>query len=136
MVREQLLGAGQPVAPVQVALVIAERAELEELRSQKLERAEYEADRARRCYHLAEPENRLVVRQLERERETSLANQQKLREEHDRFTRTSPASSPRPSGRPSPLWPVTSPGCGMRRPPRSRTARRSSARSSTRSSSR
>ncbi|MFD9822227.1 recombinase family protein [Streptomyces violascens] len=65
-VEQQVLTALTPAA-VEVSLqaadqVMAERAELEKLWSQKLERAEYEADRARRCYHLAEPENRLVVR--------------------------------------------------------------------------
>jgi hypothetical protein len=70
--------------------VLAERAELEKLWAQKLQRADIAADRARRCYHLAEPENRLVVRQLEKEWENALATQQRLREEHDRFTRTNP----------------------------------------------
>ncbi|WP_222110074.1 recombinase family protein [Streptomyces cupreus] len=93
-VERQVLAALQPAA-VEVSLqaadeVISERAELEKLWQQRLERAEYEADRARRCYHLAEPENRLVVRQLEKEWETALAAQQKLREDHERFTRTSP----------------------------------------------
>jgi hypothetical protein len=93
-VERQVLAALQPAA-VQVSLkaadeVISERAELEQLWQQRLERAEYEADRARRCYHLAEPENRLVVRQLEKDWETALATQQKLREDHERFTRTSP----------------------------------------------
>ncbi|MGA5135319.1 recombinase family protein [Streptomyces olivoreticuli] len=92
-VAEQVLAALTPAA-VEVSLqaagqVLAERAELEKLWSQRLERAEYDADRARRCYHLAEPENRLVVRQLEKDWETALAGQQKLREEHDRFARTS-----------------------------------------------
>ncbi len=93
-VEQQVLAALTPAA-VEVSLhaadqVVAERAELEKLWSQRLERAEYEADRARRCYHLAEPENRLVVRQLEKEWETALAAQQKLREDHECFTRTSP----------------------------------------------
>ncbi|WP_372404421.1 recombinase family protein [Streptomyces luteireticuli] len=93
-VEQQVLAALTPAA-VEVSLqaadqVMSERAELEKLWAQRLERAEYEADRARRCYHLAEPENRLVVRQLEKEWETALASQQKLREEHARFTRTSP----------------------------------------------
>ena len=48
------------------------------------------ADRARRCYRLAEPENRLVVRQLEADWEAALAAQQRLREDYDRFTRTRP----------------------------------------------
>ncbi|WP_379493152.1 recombinase family protein [Nonomuraea rubra] len=93
-VEGQVLAALAPAA-VEVSLraadqVVAERAELERLWSQRLERAAYEADRARRCYHLAEPENRLVVRQLEKDWESALAHQQKLREEHARFTRTSP----------------------------------------------
>jgi DNA invertase Pin-like site-specific DNA recombinase len=93
-VARQVLAALTPAA-VEVSLkaadqVLAERAELEKLWSKRLERAEYEADRARRCYHLAEPENRLVVRQLEKEWEDALAAQQKLREEYARFTCTSP----------------------------------------------
>jgi hypothetical protein len=47
-------------------------------------------DRARRCYRLAEPENRLVVRQLEADWEATLAAQQHLQEDYDRFTRTRP----------------------------------------------
>jgi DNA invertase Pin-like site-specific DNA recombinase len=93
-VTEQVLAALAPAA-VQVSVhaadqVIAERAELEKVWSQRLERAAYQADRARRCYHLAEPENRLVVRQLEKEWEDALTAQQKLQEEYDRFARTSP----------------------------------------------
>jgi hypothetical protein len=74
----------------------AERAELERIWQQRLERAAIAADRARRCYRLAEPENRLVVRQLEADWEAALAAQQRLQEDYDRFTRT----------RPQPLTPV------------------------------
>jgi DNA invertase Pin-like site-specific DNA recombinase len=93
-VAEQVLAALRPAA-VEVSLnaadqVLVERAELARLWSQRLQRAEYAADRARRCYHLAEPENRLVVHQLEKEWESALAALQKLREDYDRFTRTSP----------------------------------------------
>lgn len=70
--------------------VLAERAELEKIWSQRLERAAINADRARRCYRLAEPENRLVVRQLEKDWEQALAAQQTLQEEYDRFTLTRP----------------------------------------------
>ncbi|WP_312870804.1 recombinase family protein [Streptomyces himalayensis] len=70
--------------------VLAERAELEKIWSQRLERAALSADRARRCYRLAEPENRLVVRQLEKDWEQALAAQQTLQEEYDRFTLTRP----------------------------------------------
>jgi hypothetical protein len=93
-VEQQVLAALTPAA-VEVSLraadqVLAERAELERLWSQRLERAAQEADRARRSHHLAEPENRLVVRQLEKEWEEALAIQQRLGEDYDRFARSSP----------------------------------------------
>ena len=50
-----------------------ERAALDKLWRQRLERARYAADRARRQYQLAEPENRLVTRQLEADWESALA---------------------------------------------------------------
>lgn len=52
---------------------------------QRLERAAYQADRAARFYRLAEPENRLVTRQLERDWEQALAGQKRLIEELERF---------------------------------------------------
>lgn len=67
-----------------------ERDDLERLFQQRLERAEYEAGRAGRQYHLVDPENRLVARQLEREWEEKLAAQRKLEEEHHRFLQTQP----------------------------------------------
>jgi hypothetical protein len=70
--------------------VEADRARLEALWAKRLERAAFAADRARRCYRLAEPENRLVVRQLEKDWEAALADQQRLQEEHDRFVRACP----------------------------------------------
>src|SRR6266487_4136812 len=94
LVTEQVLAALAPAA-VEVSLQAAkqvqvERAELERLWAQRLERAQVAVDRARRCYRLAEPEHRLVVRQLEADWEAALAVQQRLREDHDRFTRTRP----------------------------------------------
>jgi hypothetical protein len=94
LVTEQVLAALAPAA-VEVSLqaaeqIQAERAELERIWQQRLERAAIAADRARRCYRLAEPENRLVVRQLEADWEAALAAQQRLREDYDRFTRTRP----------------------------------------------
>src|SRR5215207_1158250 len=94
LVTEQVLAALTP-AGVAVSLraaeqVQAERAELDKLWAQRLERAQLDADRARRCYRLAEPENRVVVRQLEADWEAALAAQQRLREDYDRFTRTRP----------------------------------------------
>src|SRR6266571_2005430 len=94
LVTEQVLAALAPAA-VEVSLqaaqqVTAERAELERLWAQRLERAAISADRARRCYRLAEPENRLVIRQLEADWEAALAAEVRLREDYDRFTRTRP----------------------------------------------
>src|SRR5947207_9421520 len=64
----------------------AQRAQVDRIWRQRLERAAYQADRARRQSQLAEPENRLVVRQLERDWEAALAEPQQLGEEYDRFT--------------------------------------------------
>jgi DNA invertase Pin-like site-specific DNA recombinase len=52
---------------------------------QRLERAQIEVDRARRQYQLVEPENRLVVRELERQWEAALHEAQKLEQEYARF---------------------------------------------------
>jgi hypothetical protein len=56
----------------------AERQRLEAHWQQRLERACYEAERARRQHAALEPENRLVVRALERRWETALQEQRKL----------------------------------------------------------
>jgi hypothetical protein len=138
-VTEQVLAALAPAA-VEVSLraaeqVTAERAELEQLWAQRLERATIAVDRARRCYRLAEPENRLVVRRLEADWEAALAAEVRLREDYDRFTRTRPQPLTPPSSRPSPPWPATSPACGRHRPPPTPTASSSSARWWTRSPS-
>jgi hypothetical protein len=58
---------------------------------QRLERADFACDRARRQYQLAEPENRLVARQLEREWEAALAERAHLGEEYQRYQRARPA---------------------------------------------
>ena len=52
---------------------------------QRLERADYEADRASRQYHAVEPENRLVARGLEAAWEEKLRARRDLFEEHERF---------------------------------------------------
>jgi DNA invertase Pin-like site-specific DNA recombinase len=89
-----LLQALAPAA-VEVSLAAAEqvqaqRAQVDRIWRQRLERADYAADRARRCYQLAEPENRLVVRQLEADWEAALAERQRLGEEYDRFAAARP----------------------------------------------
>ena len=67
------------------------RAEAGRIWRQRLERAGFACDRARRQYQLAEPENRLVARQLEREREAALAEQARLGEEYERYQQRCPA---------------------------------------------
>jgi DNA invertase Pin-like site-specific DNA recombinase len=62
-----------------------ERRDLHQHWRQRLERAEYDVDRARRQYDAVEPENRLVVRELERQWEAALIEQRKLGEEYHRF---------------------------------------------------
>jgi len=62
-----------------------ERGELEHIWQQRLERATYETNRARKQYGLVDPENRLVARQLESEWEEKLLRQKALEEEFHRF---------------------------------------------------
>ena len=71
--------------------VEARRAEVDGIWRQRLERADFACDRARRQYQLAEPENRLVARQLEREWEAALAERARLGEEYERYQRQRPA---------------------------------------------
>jgi hypothetical protein len=49
------------------------------------------ADRAARQYHAAEPENRLVARELEKRWERAMIEQRGAEEEYDRFRREQPA---------------------------------------------
>ena len=69
----------------------ARRAEVDRIWRQRLERADFACDRARRQYQLAEPENRLVARQLEREWEAALAERAHLGEEYERYQQQRPA---------------------------------------------
>jgi DNA invertase Pin-like site-specific DNA recombinase len=90
----QLLSALAPAAlevSVRAAQQIqAHREQSDRIWRQRLERAAYACDRARRQYQLTEPENRLVARQLEREWEQALATHQQLAEDYERFTRQHP----------------------------------------------
>jgi DNA invertase Pin-like site-specific DNA recombinase len=93
-VQHWLLAALEPAA-LELSLAAAqqlerERADLDRLWHQRRERAAYAAERAGRQYRLAEPENRLVVRQLEREWEACLAEQQHLEEAYHRFVHEHP----------------------------------------------
>jgi DNA invertase Pin-like site-specific DNA recombinase len=93
-ITEQVLAAVAPAA-LQVSLAAAgqaeaERAALDRLWRQRLERADYAADRARRQYQLTEPENRLVARVLERDWEAALAEAERLADDYARFRETQP----------------------------------------------
>ena len=86
---EKVLEALEPAA-LELSLEAAkniesERAELDGLWQKRMERATYEAERAGRHYRLLEPENRLVARQLARDWEHKLAEEQRLKEEYQRF---------------------------------------------------
>ncbi len=90
----QVLEAVAPAA-VEVSMAAAaqagdERAMLDKLWRQRLERARYAAGRARRQFHLAEPENRLVTRQLEAGWEAALAEASRLEADYQRFTEQQP----------------------------------------------
>jgi DNA invertase Pin-like site-specific DNA recombinase len=67
-----------------------ERQEMDQLWQLRLERSAYEAERAARHYHLIEPENRLVARQLANEWEECLTTQRQLQEDYQRFLQTQP----------------------------------------------
>src|SRR5439155_23336475 len=95
LVAEQTLQALQPAA---LELHLAAAADVEEQRRQahqhwrlRLERADYEVERAARQYHQVEPEHRLVARELERQWEAALQRQGEARQEYAQFCRTQPA---------------------------------------------
>jgi DNA invertase Pin-like site-specific DNA recombinase len=88
--------AVQPAA-LEIALSVAANLEAERIAlrqhwQQRLERARYEADRARRQYDAVEPENRLVVRTLERAWETALSGLARLEAEQEKALRERPAA--------------------------------------------
>jgi Recombinase/Recombinase zinc beta ribbon domain len=94
-VAAQVLAVLQPAA---LELHLAAAADVEQQRrllhqqwQQRLERAAYEAERARRQYQQVEPENRLVARELERRWEEALQQERRLRQEYEQFCRTQPA---------------------------------------------
>jgi len=93
-VSQQVLVALEPAA-LELSLEAAshlerERADLDRLWQQRLERAAFETERAGRHYRLVEPENRLVARQLAQEWEEKLAAQQQLQEDYQRFVHKQP----------------------------------------------
>jgi DNA invertase Pin-like site-specific DNA recombinase len=96
LVAQQVLRALEPAA-VDLSLQAAtdikqERERLHRHWRQRLERAQYESQRAERQYQSVEPENRLVARTLEQRWEESLRQERQLHEEYDRFLAATPAS--------------------------------------------
>jgi len=96
LVAAQVLAALEP-AELELSLAAADDVEQERARlhrnwQQQVERACYEVERARRQYDAVEPENRLVVRELERRWEEALKEQRRLDEEYARFGRNQPQS--------------------------------------------
>lgn len=94
LVEALILQALESVA-VEASLQLAEDVELERVAlhrqwRQRLERARYEADRARRQFDAVEPENRLVARSLERQWEQALSDELMLKAEYERFLATQP----------------------------------------------
>jgi hypothetical protein len=94
LVAAQVLAALEPTA-LELSLAAAddlrqERERLHQHWQQQLERARFQAERARRQYDASEPENRLVARELERRWEEALQEQRRLEEEHARFCRSQP----------------------------------------------
>jgi len=94
LVAQQVLCALEPAAldlSMQATMDIQrERAGLHQHWQQRLERAEYDTQRAERQYQSVEPENRLVARTLEQRWEESLQRERQLREEYHRFLAKTP----------------------------------------------
>jgi DNA invertase Pin-like site-specific DNA recombinase len=93
-VAEKVLKALEPAA-LELSLEAAqniesERAELDGLWQKRMERASYEVERAGRHYRSVEPENRLVARQLAKDWERKLVEEERLQEEYQRFLTDKP----------------------------------------------
>ena len=95
LVTDKLLKALEP-ASLELSMLAADDLEKEQQRlddnwKQRLERARFEVARAQRQYQAVEPENRLVVRELERQWEASLQTVQGLEQEYSRFRQRHPS---------------------------------------------
>jgi DNA invertase Pin-like site-specific DNA recombinase len=96
LVAEKILSALEPAA-LELSLratddLQKEREQLDRNWKQRLERCRYEAERAERQYRVVEPENRLVVRELERRWEAALQELQQLEKEYARVRQAQPAT--------------------------------------------
>jgi DNA invertase Pin-like site-specific DNA recombinase len=96
LVTEKIMRALQPAA-LELSLTAADDLKKEHQRldqdwRQRLERCQYDADRARRQYEAVEPENRLVARELERQWEQALQQMEALSQDYARFRQTHPVT--------------------------------------------
>ena len=96
LVSQQILKVLEPAA-IQLSVKAAEylKKENEQLEihwHQRLERSQYETDRAHRQFEAVEPENRLVGRELERRWESALSSQKSIQEEYERFKKQTSAN--------------------------------------------
>jgi DNA invertase Pin-like site-specific DNA recombinase len=94
LITRQVLRALEPAA-LELSLTASDSLKQEREQQHKqwrlrLERAQYQSDRAARQYHAVEPENRLVARQLESTWEKALQVQRELEEEYARWERSTP----------------------------------------------
>jgi hypothetical protein len=94
LVGHLVLTALQP-ASLEMSLLAAgelerERTTLDAQWRHRIERASYQAERARRQFDAIEPENRLVPRTLERQWEQALVEQAQLEADYERFQRNEP----------------------------------------------
>jgi DNA invertase Pin-like site-specific DNA recombinase len=94
LIESLVLRAVEPAA-LELSLRTSQRLEQDRGRlhshwKQRLERADYEATRARRQYDAVDPENRLVARELERQWEQRLAEHRRLEEDYARFQSEQP----------------------------------------------
>jgi len=95
LIARQVLNVLEPTG-IELSLSAAadiqrEKDELERHWQQRLERTRYDRERAERQYHVVEPENRLVARELEKRWEQTLREERTLQEDYDRFSRQQPA---------------------------------------------
>ena len=93
---QQALESIKP-SSLDISLQVAENFEQERKNllahwEKQLERARHEVDRAYRQFNAAEPENRLVVRTLEKNWEESLSAEEKLKQEYALFFNTQPTA--------------------------------------------
>jgi hypothetical protein len=67
-----------------------QRREAHRQRRRRLERMDYDVERARRQYAAVDPDHRLVAQELERRWEEKLREQERLRREHRVFEQAQP----------------------------------------------